>query len=113
MPQSIAELGRVLRSGGRVVISNPHPFATGVLGWRAVFADAQRTRTMIPEHPHLHSAYVTAFSRAGLVVRGCFEPAPTREQARARVRIGYPEAFEEALTGVPAVIVWEAERSNH
>ncbi len=109
---AVAELGRVLRPGGRLVISNPHPFATGVLGWRAVFADAAGTRTMIPEYPHLHSEYVAAFNQAGLVVRSCIEPALTREQARARVRIGYPEAFEEALAGVPAVIVWEVERSR-
>lgn len=107
---AITELGRVLQPGGRLVISNPHPFATGILGWRAVFVDADGTRTMIPEYPHLHGEYVAAFGQAGLVVRRLVEPALTREQARARCRGGQPEAFEEALTGVPAVIVWEAER---
>jgi nucleoside-diphosphate-sugar epimerase len=29
-----AELGRVVRSGGRVIVSNPHPFATELLGWK-------------------------------------------------------------------------------
>jgi SAM-dependent methyltransferase len=38
--------------------SNPHPFATGVLGWRAVFVDAAGRRSMIPEFPHLHGDYV-------------------------------------------------------
>jgi len=106
----IAELGRVLRPGGRLVISDPHPFATGVLGWRAVFSDVAGTRTMIPEHPHLHGEYVAAFREAGLVVRSCIEPVLTHEQAGARARIGPREVFEEALTGVPAVIVWEVER---
>ncbi len=32
---AISELGRVLQPAGRLVISNPQPFATGVLGWRA------------------------------------------------------------------------------
>lgn len=44
------------------------------------------------------------------MARRLIEPALTRKQARAHARIGYGEAFEDALTGVPAVIVWEAER---
>lgn len=36
---AVAELGRVLRPGGRLIVSNPHPLATGILGWRAVFHD--------------------------------------------------------------------------
>lgn len=107
---AIAELGRVLRPGGRLVISNPHPFATGVLGWRAVFADEAGRRSTIREHPHLHGDYLAAFSAAGLVARRLIEPALTRDQARARAKAGHADAFEEALTGVPAVIVWEAER---
>lgn len=110
LESAVAELGRVLAAGGRLVISNPHPFATGVLGWRAVFVDPGGERSMIAEHPHLHGDYVAAFSAAGLVVRRCIEPVLTREQARARARGAHDDAFEDALTGIPAVIVWEAER---
>ncbi len=108
---AIAELGRVLRPGGRLVVSNPHPFATAVLGWRAAFTDETGARTMIAEHPHPHGAYVAAFGAAGLVARRLVEPALTREQARAHAKNGHADAFEDALTGAPAVIVWEAERA--
>jgi SAM-dependent methyltransferase len=108
---AVAELARVLRPGGRLVVSNPHPFATGVLGWRAVFVDDEGARSMIPEHAHLPCDYLEAFAAAGLLARRCFEPALTREQARARAKDGQADAFEDALTGVPAVIVWEAERA--
>jgi SAM-dependent methyltransferase len=107
---AIAELARVLRPGGRLVVSNPHPFATGVLGWRAVFRDPTGVRSMIPEYPHLHGAYVRAFAEAGLTVRRCLEPALDRAGARARDKAGHVETFEQALTGVPGVLIWEAER---
>ena len=43
-------------------------------------------------------------------MRRCLEPALTDEDARARAKAGQGEAFAAALTGVPAVIVWEAEK---
>lgn len=107
---AVAELSRVLSPGGRLIVSNPHPFATAVLGWRAVFVDAAGRRTMIPEYPHLHGDYVAAFGEAGFAVRHCIEPLLTPEQAKARAKKHQIDAFEDALTGVPAVIVWEAER---
>jgi SAM-dependent methyltransferase len=74
------------------------------------FDDETGARSMIPEHPHLHGAYLSAFVAAGLVARRLVEPALTREQARAHAKNGYADAFEDALAGVPAVIVWDAER---
>lgn len=108
---AVGELGRVLRPGGRLVASVPHPLATGVLGWRAVFVGADGERTMIAEHVHLHGDYVAAFAAGGLVVRRLVEVRLTREQARARAKGGAEEAFEAGLTGLPAVLVWEAERT--
>ncbi len=108
---AIAELARVLRPGGRLIVSNPHPFATAILGWRAVFVDPQGRRSMIPEYPHLHGDYISAFREAGLAVRCCIEPPLSREQAQARAKKHRTAAFEDALTGVPAVIVWEAVHS--
>ncbi|HKI93245.1 MAG TPA: class I SAM-dependent methyltransferase [Gaiellaceae bacterium] len=107
---AIMELGRVLKPGGRLIVSNPHPFATAILGWRAVFVDADGRRSMIPEYPHLHGDYIAAFAAAGLMVRRCIEPRLSAEQAKARAKKHRVEAFEDALTDVPAVIVWEAER---
>jgi SAM-dependent methyltransferase len=107
----IAELARVLAPGGRLVISNPHPLATGVFGWRAAFPGPDGERASIPEHPHRHGDYIEAFAGAGLVARRCLEPGLTAAEARSRAKAGHEEAFDRALTGLPAVIVWEAERA--
>jgi SAM-dependent methyltransferase len=107
---AVMELARVLRPGGRLIVSNPHPFATAILGWRAVFVDANGQRSMIPEYPHLHGDYIAAFADAGFAIRHCIEPRLSVEQARARAKKHRVDAFEDALTGVPAVIVWEVER---
>ena len=107
---AIAELGRVLAPGGRLIVSDPHPLASGVLGWRAVYTDSAGQRRMIPEHPHLHAEYVRAFGAAGLVVRRLIEPGLTRDQARARPRAGSSRPSRRRSPGLPAVIVWEAEK---
>jgi len=107
---AVMELARVLKPGGRLIVSNPHPFATAILGWRAVFVDADGRRSMIPEYPHLHGDYIKAFAEADFDVRRCIEPRLSAEQAKARAKKHRVDAFEDALTDVPAVIVWEVER---
>jgi len=42
-------------------------------------------------------------------VRRLIEPALTREDARARAKVGRAGAHEAALKGIPALIVWEAQ----
>ena len=62
---------------------------------------------VIPEYPHAHSEYISAFISAGLRIVGCHEPELTAEQAREEAKAGLEEAFELALTGFPVVIVWD------
>jgi ubiquinone/menaquinone biosynthesis C-methylase UbiE len=107
---AVAELARVLRPGGRLVVSNPHPLATGLLGWRATVSDAAGRIAVIPEYPHSHAEYIDAFRAAGLEVRRCVEPLLSAEQAAAEAKTGLTEAFRAALTGFPVVIVWDLER---
>jgi ubiquinone/menaquinone biosynthesis C-methylase UbiE len=99
----VAELARVLAPAGLLVISNPHPFATAVLGRRAWFRRPDGSRAAIPEYAHLTQDYVAALTAAGLRIEACVEPLlpPAADE----------DGEEAALVaGLPAVIVWAARR---
>ncbi len=110
---AIAELGRVLRPGGKLVISALHPFQAH-LGWHAPFQDADGNRGFIREHPHTHGDYLAAFGAAGLTVRACLEPTLGLAEVAAKRRAfrHLPETTTDAYLGLPAVLVWEAEKTS-
>lgn len=93
---AIGELARVLKPGGTLVLSNPHPFATGVLGARAWCRTPDGERVEIPEWAHPVGAYLDAFAAAGLTARRCLEPAYGSDDG--------------PVAGLPAALVWEAGR---
>jgi len=109
----VAELRRVLRPGGQLVISVLHPFQA-LLGWHAPFTDAEGQRSFVREHPHSHADYLAAFAAAGLELRDCLEPLLTADQVSAKQRAyrHIPEAVMQAYVGLPGVLVWSATRST-
>jgi SAM-dependent methyltransferase len=107
---AVAELARVVRSGGRVIVSNPHPFAMDLLDWRATVTNDAGQLVVIPEYPHSHGECIAAFTAAGLSVVACIEPVLSVEQAVDEAKLGLEEAFRAALTGIPVVIIWDLLR---
>jgi SAM-dependent methyltransferase len=107
---AIAELGRVVRPGGRVIISDVHPFVV-MLGWQAQFRTADGGAGFMRLHPHLPSEYCQAAAAAGLRVRGCHEPRLTPEAAATAAAERLPEANHAAWVGLPGGVVWELEKS--
>jgi SAM-dependent methyltransferase len=107
----VAELARVLRPGGRLVISVLHPFQAH-LGWHAPFEEADGSRGFVREHPHTHADYMDAFGAAGLTARRCLEPVMGEDGVRAKRRAfrHIPDATTAAYLGLPCVLVWEAEK---
>jgi hypothetical protein len=101
-------LGRIVRPGGHVVISDVHPFLV-LLGWQAQFP-AGPGRGFMRLHAHLPSEYVTAASENGLTVRSCEEPRLTEQSAATPTADVIPDANRGAYVGLPGVIVWDFER---
>jgi SAM-dependent methyltransferase len=109
---AIAEMSRVLRRGGRMILSDPHPTAVG-LGGMAYFQDAQGKAGVVRGFGHLHSDYLAAFGQAGLAVLHCAEtrlgPAEAAMQGPASQFI--PEAAAAAYVGLPGALIWDLARN--
>jgi ubiquinone/menaquinone biosynthesis C-methylase UbiE len=105
------EYARVVRPGGRVVISDVHPFLV-LLGWRAQFCTASGAAAAIALHVHLLSDYLQAFTEAGLCVRGCHELRLPPEAAGTVAGAHVPEAQHAAFSGLPGLVIWDLERDT-
>jgi ubiquinone/menaquinone biosynthesis C-methylase UbiE len=109
---AVRELARVLQPGGRLVISALHPFQV-LLGWHAPFADDEGARHFVREYSHTHADYLAAFRAAGLRLVNCLEPALTAPEVAAKRRAfdNIPDAALAAYVGLPAVLVWDVEKT--
>jgi SAM-dependent methyltransferase len=108
--KAVAELARVVRPGGRLMISDVHPFLV-LLGWQAQFRTASGGSGFMRLHPHLPSDYCQVFAAAGLRVRACHEPRLTPEAAVTPAAEPLPEANRAAWVGLPGVLIWDLEKT--
>ena len=109
---AVGELARVMRPGGRCVISVLHPFQA-VLGWHAPFEDEAGARHFVREHTHTHADYLAAFRAANLQLVNCLERELTESEVEAKRRAfrNVPDAALAAYVGLPAVLVWDVEKA--
>lgn len=108
----MAEFARVLRPGGRLILSDLHPMLSA-LGMTAFFVAEDGSAAYVRSYCHFHSAYLAAFKAAGLQVERCVEP-PTGEEGVVFMSGGMmdlaSEAFRTALLGLPGALIWELIR---
>ncbi len=107
----IAEFARVLRPGGRVLLSDIHPVAVAT-GAQAFFKLEDGSRGVARNHIHWPSAYVGAASAAGLRVEAMIEPPVDArfgsDVADAEIRL----AVQTSLLGLPLVLVWLLRKTS-
>jgi SAM-dependent methyltransferase len=108
----IAELARVVRPDGRVIISDIHP-VLAVLGGAAYFRDADGASAFVVGHGHSHADYLDAFAAAGLHLRRCVETGFGHDEVAMQQPAAafVPEATEATYLNLPAVLVWDLSRA--
>ena len=104
-----AEFARVLRPGGRILISDPHPTAT-LCGGQAFFRQ-DLDLPFVRNQGRPVSEYFGAATAAGLTVDGLHE-APVSEGAiQTNPIFGlYPDLTRAAFEGMPWLFVLEASK---
>ncbi len=102
---AIAELARVVRPGGAVVLADLHPVSVLVGGTAAFPHEGGLAHVRNLHHPV--SRYVRGILDAGLEVVDCVEP--THDEAMLSGHLAYPfvpRAVVQAYEGLPFLLVW-------
>jgi SAM-dependent methyltransferase len=105
---AIAELARVVRPRGRVIISELHPVLKA-LGGAAFFRDTSGASGVVRGYTHTHADYLDAFAAAGLAVTRCIEGSFGEREVKMQEPAAtlIPEATAAAYLGLPAALVWD------
>lgn len=108
------EFARVLRPGGRVLISDIHPVGT-TTGAIAAFPGKDLAEGVPYVRSVIHQVgdYLAAFRGAGLAVLDCREPPVDENIVAAHVSYPlFPDATRQAFLGLPFLLVWLLELAN-
>lgn len=108
----VGELARVLRPGGTLVVTDPHPYGA-VVGGQAFYGGMSPTRPMtwVRNNTHSASTWLRAFRACGLSVEECIEePFGEAQIASSPAYLVAPEATRAAMSGLASVWVWVLRR---
>jgi ubiquinone/menaquinone biosynthesis C-methylase UbiE len=109
---AIAELARVVKPGGRIILSDLHPFML-LLGGGALFQDREGQFGLVRSYVHSLAEYLEALRSAGLEVEECSEPTWSQEHVELMAGPLFahaPAAFRAAMVGLPGALMWSLRR---
>ncbi|MEV4359863.1 class I SAM-dependent methyltransferase [Nonomuraea sp. NPDC049625] len=120
----LAEFARVLRTGGHLIITDPHPMAT-YLAPAAPSPGPDGSPALPADRPRSLSDYLAAALPLGFQVRHCEEPRrpplplvpgtrppdPLPPQGSYEIMYWCPEAADAAMSGMPVAVVWHFQLS--
>jgi ubiquinone/menaquinone biosynthesis C-methylase UbiE len=109
---AIAELARVVRRGGRIVLTDVHPCFVS-FGAQAFYRGEDERPGYMRNHVHWHATYLRAFRAARLDVLGCHDLAYRTDEVdlwAGRLDVAR-DVVVEALVGLPAILAWELART--
>lgn len=106
---AVAEMARVVRPGGTVVLSDLHP-TTVLVGGTAAFPHGTGLAHVRNLH-HPVSSYLRAARAAGLEVVDCAEPVMDDAVISGHLAHPFvPDAVRQAYEGLPFLVVWHLRR---
>ena len=107
---AVGEIGRVARSGAKVVLTDPHPLSVAIISHLFV-PTTDGGIGFVRNYKRLVGDYLRAFEAAGLRVVQCIEP-PVPESGMTGGIAGkfLAEAVRQALEGMPQAIIWDLEK---
>jgi ubiquinone/menaquinone biosynthesis C-methylase UbiE len=106
---AIAELARVVRPGGAVVLTDVHPVSVAT-GGQAMFRREDGSRAVTRNHLHWMGGYVNAAVAAGLVVERCEEVLVDEAFLEEMRDVGLRSAATPALLGLPVALLWRLRK---
>lgn len=112
LTRAISEIKRVVRRGGKIILSDQHPLFIA-LGGQAVFYDKKGNKGTIKEYVHWHSEYLDIFKMLKLKVLECKEPQidkSHKKSIKGNSTLDFRVSWG-ALKGLPLALIWVLERS--
>ena len=108
--EAMVEFRRVLRPGGRLIVTDVHPMMV-LLAGQPIFAYKPGELAFVRIHPHQVSDHLTAFATHGLTFISCHEPRYAGPLPPGGYEERIPDAARAAWAGIPSAIIYQMQAS--
>jgi malonyl-CoA O-methyltransferase len=102
MESALAEMARIVRPGGSLIVTDFYPAAL-VRGWKRTFRNNGQLYE-IETYPYTKERLIDCARENGLALQELLEPGFDEPERPIFVRAGKPELFEQ-VRGIPAVLL--------